>query len=252
MSVTPRLRLMAVGATIAALGLAGGCREKPKPRPWTPPTSRIEVPASPEKGQVGQGQFTFDPDATYEALVRTTFGDFRLGFYTKETPKTVANFLRLASQHFYDGLTVFRVEADTLIQTGDPENTGTGGPGYSIPAEFTDRAFVAGTVGMARRLQNPDSAGSQWFVCLKRMPDLDKRFSAFAYVIDGLDVVRKISEVPVEGENAVTPSRAEQPIDPPIIKTIEVLTIAPGKPKEGPEAETKAVAKPQEEARNKP
>ncbi len=222
-----RLAVCSMAAVFCAVALAG-CREEPEEeQAWDPPKPPIRVPSRAERSE-RTGQFEYDPAAEYEAVVKTSVGTFRLAFFPEETPKAVENFLRLAAGGFYEEVIVHRVIADELIQAGDPEGTGSGGPGYLIEGEFTDRPFKVATVGMARRRDDPDSAGSQWFVCLKRRPQLDGKYTAFARVIDGLDVVRKISRVPVEGERAVDPMRRQRPVDPPVILGIEVVKTGEG------------------------
>ena len=213
---------------LAALGacLAAGCREKPQPRPWDPPKAAIYGPPSAERA-AQEKPFAYSPKAVYEALVKTSLGDFRIGFYSQETPETVRNFVLLAARHYYDGLIVQRVERDVLIQAGDQEGTGAGSPGYSIKGEFTKREFAPGTVGMARKPNDPNSANTTWFVGLQRRPDWDGKFAAFGYVKEGLDVVRRISGAAVEGDLAVLDYRRQRPIDLPVIKTIEIITVTP-------------------------
>jgi cyclophilin family peptidyl-prolyl cis-trans isomerase len=232
-------RLAALFAFAALLPLAG-CSEKPTPSSngranraadWTVPKAvmaAVELPPTTAKAPKAE-PFKYDPAANYQAVVKTTRGDFRLALQPKTAPHSVETFVRLAAGGFYNGQIVYRAVADTLIETGDPDGTGFGTSGLNVPDEFTQSEFVAGTVGLAHNA-NPDSGGSQWFVCLRPMPQLDHKFSAFARVTDGLDVVRKISDLPVLGPNAVfaTPAYsglAERPVDPPVIQSIEIIKI---------------------------
>jgi cyclophilin family peptidyl-prolyl cis-trans isomerase len=207
----------------AGPGAAAGSDE------WSPPKQPIRAASQVAKPPVYQ-PLVYNPEETYEVVVKTTLGDFRLGLYNKETPATVASFFRLVMSGFYENLTFNRVIAGALIQGGDPQGDGTGNPGYGVPDEFTDRQFVAGTVGLSHNA-NPDSGGCQWFVCLKRQGELDHKYAAFGYVKDGLEVVEKISRVPVAGSDAVVPSLAQQPVDPPVIKSMEIIKVSKDQPK---------------------
>ncbi|MDW8800503.1 peptidylprolyl isomerase [Clostridium sp. A1-XYC3] len=117
--------------------------------------------------------------------------------YPDTAPKTVDNFIALVQKGFYDGLIFHRVIPEFMIQGGDPTGTGTGGPGYTIPGEFKNNGFnndlkhSKGVLSMARS-QDPDSAGSQFFIMVKDSPHLDGDYAAFGKVIEGMDEVDKI------------------------------------------------------------
>ncbi len=113
-------------------------------------------------------------------------------FYPKDAPNTVANFIKLARKGFYDGLTFHRVVPKFVVQGGDPKGDGTGGPGYTIKAEFNSRKHLTGTVATARRSNTTDSNGSQFYICLEPQPGLDGQYTIFGQVIEGMDVVRNI------------------------------------------------------------
>ncbi len=127
-------------------------------------------------------------------------GVIRAELYPQVAPNTVNNFISLAKKGFYDGLIFHRVIKGFMIQGGDPDGRGTGGPGYSIRGEFAQNGFAndlkhtAGVLSMARSMM-PDSAGSQFFIMHKDAPHLDGAYAAFGMVIDGMDVVNKIAEV---------------------------------------------------------
>lgn len=116
-----------------------------------------------------------------------------LELYPDSAPKTVVRFRELVKEGFYNGLTFYRVIPKFLVQAGDPQGDGTGGSGRVIPAEFNERKHVIGTVGMARK-QDPDSADSQFYICLDPQPFLDGKYTIFAQVVEGLDVLNKIQE----------------------------------------------------------
>lgn len=136
------------------------------------------------------------PEAFKEpvAVLRTNKGKIVIELYPESAPKTVANFEKLISEGFYDGLTFHRYVEDFVIQGGDPKGDGTGGPGYTIPDEFDNpnqRPHLKGTVAMAKT-NAPDSAGSQFYICLDAQPQLDGKYTTFGRVIRGMDVVMSL------------------------------------------------------------
>ena len=118
-------------------------------------------------------------------------GEIRIELYPEDAPKTVESFITLAKKGFYDGLTFHRVVPGFVAQGGDPKGDGTGGPGYTLKAEFNKRKHVRGTVAMARS-QSPDSAGSQFYICFAPAPHLDNNYTVFGQVTSGMDVVDRI------------------------------------------------------------
>jgi len=118
-------------------------------------------------------------------------GEIRMEFYPEDAPRTVENFVTLAKKGFYDGLTFHRVVPGFVVQGGDPRGTGTGGPGYTIKAEFNKRKHVRGTLAMARA-QDPDSAGSQFYITFGPQPRLDGSYTVFGQVISGMEHVDNI------------------------------------------------------------
>lgn len=145
------------------------------------------------------------------AVISTTEGDMVVRFWPDVAPKTVENFKKLAKEGFYDGTAFHRIVKGFMIQGGDPlsksdnDMVGTGGPGYKIKAEFNDKPHVRGVLSMARS-QHPDSAGSQFFICLADARFLDKQYTAFGQVLKGDDVLGKIGDTPTTrgggGENS--------------------------------------------------
>lgn len=127
----------------------------------------------------------------------------------KTAPNTVANFIALANDGFYDGLIFHRVMEGFMIQGGDPEGTGMGGPGYSIAGEFTDNGFennlkhTRGVISMARS-GDPNSAGSQFFIMHEDESNLDNQYASFGKVIEGIEVVDRIATTEVNGEKPKT------------------------------------------------
>lgn len=129
------------------------------------------------------------------ATIETNRGTLRIELFEDRAPKTAANFMELAEKGFYDGVVFHRVIPDFMIQGGDPEGTGRGGPGYSIPDEFHPelRHDEPGILSMANA--GPNSGGSQFFITLVPTPWLDDRHAVFGKVIDGMDVVEEIGGV---------------------------------------------------------
>jgi peptidyl-prolyl cis-trans isomerase B (cyclophilin B) len=132
-------------------------------------------------------------------------GEIRMQFFPADAPKTVENFVTLAKKGFYDGLTFHRVVPDFVVQGGDPKGNGTGGPGYTIPAEFNKQKHVRGSVAMARS-QHPDSAGSQFYVCYGPTPHLDGQYTVFGQVTSGMEHVDRIKQ----GDRMITVAIAEE------------------------------------------
>ncbi len=120
-------------------------------------------------------------------------GEIRIEFFPEDAPRTVENFVKLARQGFYDGLTFHRVVPGFVVQGGDPRGNGTGGPGYTIKAEFSQRRHVRGTVAMARS-QHPDSAGSQFYITFGPQPHLDGSYTVFGQVVAGMEHVDRIAQ----------------------------------------------------------
>ena len=120
-------------------------------------------------------------------------GEIRLEFYPEDAPKTVENFVTLAKKGFYNGLNFHRVVPDFVVQGGCPQGTGTGGPGYQIKAECNKQQHVRGTLAMARS-QDPDSAGSQFYICYGPTPHLDGQYTVFGHVVSGMEHVDRIKQ----------------------------------------------------------
>jgi cyclophilin family peptidyl-prolyl cis-trans isomerase len=129
--------------------------------------------------------------ADVTARIATDKGDIVFTFYPDVAPQHSAAFIKLARQGFYDGLTFHRVEPGFVIQGGDPSGDGTGGPGYHLDAEFSESPHITGTVAMARS-SNPNSAGSQFYICLGDAPFLNRQYTVFGHVIEGQSVVDAI------------------------------------------------------------
>ena len=146
------------------------------------------------------------------AVINTTEGEMHIEFWSDVAPKTVENFKTLAQKGFYDGTCFHRIIKGFMVQGGDPltkdasqeDSWGTGGPGYMIKAEFNDRSHQSGVISMARS-SNPNSAGSQFFICHGDPRFLDRQYTAFGQLIRGDDVLEKIATSPTHpGDRPVT------------------------------------------------
>ena len=145
----------------------------------------------------------------------------KAALYPEIAPASVNNFISLIQKNFYDGLIFHRVIRGFMIQGGDPEGTGCGGPGYSIKGEFSQNGFkndlkhTEGVLSMARSMM-PDSAGSQFFIMHKNSPHLDGSYAAFGKIIEGMDVVNKIAETATDYN--------DRPLEDQRMKTVTVET----------------------------
>ncbi len=144
-----------------------------------------------------------------EAVISTSHGDVTVELWNDVAPKHVENFLKLARDGFYDNLNFHRILPGFMIQGGCPRGDGTGGPGWMIDAEFNDREHQPGTLSMARS-SDPDSAGSQFFICLtrERCQHLDGKYTAFGKVTEGMDVVKTLGDTDVDGHSGVPKGEA--------------------------------------------
>jgi peptidyl-prolyl cis-trans isomerase B (cyclophilin B) len=137
-----------------------------------------------------------------KAMIETKFGNMELHFFPEVAPKHVSSFIDLAKKGFYDGTTFHRVIPGFMIQGGDPNSKnpdrsthGMGGPGYTLKAEFNDKKHKRGILSMARA-QHPDSAGSQFFICVADAFFLDKQYTVFGEVVSGMEVADQIVSQP--------------------------------------------------------
>lgn len=140
--------------------------------------------------------------AETRAVIETKFGNIELRFFPEVAPNHVKNFIELAKKGFYDGATFHRVIPGFMIQGGDPNSRdpdrtkhGMGGPGYTLKAEFNEKPHKRGTLSMARAA-NPDSAGSQFFICVADSFFLDRQYTVFGEVVSGMEVADKIVNQP--------------------------------------------------------
>jgi cyclophilin family peptidyl-prolyl cis-trans isomerase len=148
------------------------------------------------------------------ATMHTTLGDITLELFDDDAPKTVANFKKLAGDGFYDGVIFHRVIPDFMIQGGDPNGTGTGGPGYTFEDEINPHKVVRGALAMANA--GPNTNGSQFFiVTIASAPWLDGKHTVFGEVTGGMEAVDAIEGVPT--------GAGDRPVEPPKIESIEFV-----------------------------
>jgi peptidyl-prolyl cis-trans isomerase B (cyclophilin B) len=172
---------------------------------------------------------SLDPEV---AILSTSAGTMKIAFWPDVAPLTVQNFKKLAREGFYDGTAFHRIVKGFMIQGGDPlsrgENNplvGTGGPGYAIKGEFHDRPHRRGVISMARA-SDPNSGGSQFFICLEEAGFLDGQYAAFGEVIEGEEVLMAIGETP-------TSSQGGEQSKPQRRVTVENIRIVPREPAAG-------------------
>jgi peptidyl-prolyl cis-trans isomerase B (cyclophilin B) len=194
--------LMSICVLSLVFGLAAARADEPKKE-----TKDEKKPESKQEAKTA--------NANEVAVIKTTEGEMVIEFWTDVAPKTVENFKALAKKGFYDGTAFHRIVAGFMIQGGDPftkdpakkDEYGQGDPGYKIKAEFNSRKHERGVISMARS-RDPNSAGSQFFICLPppedpNMQNLNGKYTAFGKLIKGDEVLAKISSTPCTGPNAM-------------------------------------------------
>lgn len=197
------------------------------------PCPEVEAPPSDPQQYDSPPPLEVEPGVDYSAVIATSCGDIEMDLLEERSPKTVANFVFLAREGFYEGLTFHRVETNVVIQGGDPIGDGTGGPGYSIPDENPPKSsvYVYGVVGMAN--SGPDTAGSQFFVVVHDAQDrenpnkLEPAGFPAAYAVFGTveetsyETLEKIRKVPTQG--GADPAVASRPVNPIYIESVEII-----------------------------
>lgn len=186
--------------TLASLVLLTACNQSPSQSSSDSTTKSSATAAAPAAVVENKTPST---NAGEVAVIKTTEGEMVVEFWPDVAPKTVANFKKLAKEGFYDGTAFHRVIKDFMVQGGDPLTKdpnkeaawGTGDPGYKIDAEFNERSHQRGVLSMARS-QDPNSAGSQFFICHGNPTFLDRQYTTFGKLIKGDDVLEKIGTTP--------------------------------------------------------
>ena len=184
----------------------------------------VEVLANKEAAAAGAGPggpMVVKLEPLQYVRMKTTAGPMTMTMYYDTSPNTVDSFLRLAGGGYYDGLTFHRVIKGFMLQGGDPTGTGGGGPGFSLGQEFNPKPHTEGVLSMART-SDPNSAGSQFFVCLDyaQTKQLDNQYTTFGKVVDGMAAANAIGVTPT-GPN-------DKPLTPQVIDDAEVLPVTPG------------------------
>ena len=139
-------------------------------------------------------ELTIDPGKVYQVKLETTKGEIKLELYPEHAPKTVNNFVFLVSESFYDGVTFHRVIDKFMIQGGDPDGKGTGGPGYKFEDELVDNPLKHGTKVISMANSGPNTNGSQFFITHLPQPHLDGKHTVFGKVTEGVDIVDLIRQ----------------------------------------------------------
>ena len=210
--------LMGAAMTHCQKGEPAAAPEAPTPEPGEA-AAQTGAPApepgaaAPEEGATilskPADQLTVEEMEKLQAVLETNQGVIKFKFYPRQAPNHCRNFIKLAEKGFYNGLIFHRVIPGFMLQGGDPSGTGSGGPGWTIAAEFSDLPHLKGTVSMART-NDPNSAGSQFFIMLDRKPHLDHQYSVFGQVAQGQEVVDKIGAAPNSGPRGNPPDRPTQ------------------------------------------
>jgi cyclophilin family peptidyl-prolyl cis-trans isomerase len=235
-----RRRLLAmVPAAMVALGLSAACssqgagsapktaNEQTSGKPAGEAKPAEQKPASPAaaaakpatKSFAGPPPMSIDQNKAYTATIKTSQGEMTAELYAKDAPNTVNNFVFLSKEGFYNGVIFHRIIKEFMVQTGDPQGTGMGGPGYKFNDELSGpQTYQKGTLAMANA--GPNTQGSQFFICHgARAVSLPKNYTIFGKVTGGLEVLDKIAALPVKpsasGENSA-------PVEPPKIDTIQI------------------------------
>ena len=187
----------------------------------------IEVKADRQQGSPDPMVTKFEP--LRYAVMQTEPGPLTMVFFYDAAPNTVDSFLRLSEEGYYDGLTFHRIVPGFVIQGGDPKGTGSGGPGYNLEAEFNDHRHDPGVLSMARTSE-PNSAGSQFFVCLdyEQTKHLDHQYTAFGKVVQGMDAVKQIAAAKLSDPQNGTPEKRQ---------VIQKVTVKPVTAKDNPYAD---------------
>ena len=228
-----------LAAAIMAIALACGSEEPtPTSEPTIAPATATPTP-EPTKDLTGVNQtnepiqgeampkqynapppMSIDPNAKITATMHTSAGAIVFELFASEAPNTVNNFVFLAREGFYDGVIFHRIIRGFMVQSGDPEGTGMGGPGYSFADERVTRAYVPGTLAMANA--GPNTNGSQFFI-MHQEAALPPNYTIFGLAVEGLDVVDALANTPVTTSNTGERSR---PVEPPTIERIEITEAA--------------------------
>ncbi|MEK7398033.1 MAG: peptidylprolyl isomerase [Candidatus Poribacteria bacterium] len=188
------LRVMIITLAISLVPIVACGKKEQAKDTSTPPVKQAPTTIGAAKSATPAPQVLKpDPEKLVAVIEMKKGGRIAFEFYPKDAPGTVDNFIKLANKGFYNGLKFHRVIPGFMAQGGDPLGSGMGGPDYTIKDEFNSRKHLKGTVAMAKTLE-PDSAGSQFYICFEPQPSLDGKYTVFGQVIEGIDVVDGIQK----------------------------------------------------------
>ena len=194
--------------SVAALAIEPEAASAPACYRWEAevkiPSAKLVLPRGKATGSLALLMSTPKPSVKENAVLKTSYGDITIAFWSDVAPKTVENFKKLARSGFYDGTAFHRIIKGFMIQGGCPNTKagekgmpGTGGPGWQVKAEFNAKSHVRGVISMARS-SDPDSAGSQFFLVHGDAKFLDRQYTAFGEIVAGDDVLEKLANVPTK------------------------------------------------------
>ena len=195
---------------------------------WTLLSCALGLAFVANQGRTEETKASPSPNTGKEvAVIKTSEGEMVAQFWNDAAPATIENFKKLARSGFYDGTIFHRIVKGFMIQGGDPNSKdpakessyGSGGPGYNIKAEFNDHPHDRGVLSMAREPE-PDSAGSQFFICLAPVHRLDHQYTTFGKLIKGEDVLAKIGNIPVEENGQGEKSKPAKRV---VIESIKIV-----------------------------
>ncbi len=208
------LFLFMVGVILTAMWYKGLWSDHPASNDTQNTITQIESVAQRNNKYSSPPQMTIDSGKQYTAVVTTNLGAFKIKLLNKDAPSTVNNFIFLAREGFYNDVIFHRIIKGFMIQTGDPLGTGSGGPGYKFADELPNKlTYAPGIVAMAN--SGPNTNGSQFFICNgDQAKNLDKapNYTIFGQVIEGMDVVQKISDTPVTTDSRGEKSKPTQKV----------------------------------------
>jgi peptidyl-prolyl cis-trans isomerase B (cyclophilin B) len=203
------------------------------PKPPPPPTcKRVKAPPSKGTQKLTAPKLPLDQKRSYTASFTTNCGTFTITIDARRAPKTAASFVALSRKGFYDGLTFHRIIPGFVIQGGDPQGDGQGGPGYSVVEKPpSDLKYTRGVVAMAKtEIEDPGTSGSQFFVVTGPDAQLPPDYALVGGVTGGLDVVETIGSEETN-QTATDPSQRDRPLHPVVIQRVTITETAPKKPK---------------------
>lgn len=210
------MKRLSIASAVLVLGLAS----------WQPARAEEKSEGKPSAAQPAA---TTAVSTNEVAVIKTSKGELVVEFWPDVAPKTVENFKKLARQGFYDGTCFHRIIKGFMIQGGDPltkdpsmeARWGTGDPGYKIKAEFNDKSHQFGVLSMARS-NDPDSAGSQFFICAGDASFLDHKYTAFGHVIKGEDVLKALESVPTKSNGG----ERSRPVERQGVESVKLVDAA--------------------------